>query len=123
MTRLAPDKTSNVRLTTTGIVLVIAMTIPLPEAASLALLVALLGFAGFVSSYSIPKTATLISPAGVLATIIRVPLQWDKARDGFSFADLWWTVPLQCGLIWITAVALVPIGATIRKHRNTDTLA
>ena len=122
MMRIAPDKTTNRRLAAVSVVLIMLLPTSLSHAVKMTLVVPLLALIGFVSSYSIRKSATLLTPAVVLASIVRIPLHWEWAKEtygGYKLVDLSWLAPFLLFGFWFILAMFISVGVIIHKALNS----
>lgn len=108
------------------VIVVLIAILPNPllsQSVALLLGIPLLIFVGYISTYSIKKTALLLIPAPVVSAVVRIILDRDWATKnyrGFGF-DLFWILPFQLLMFWLVHAVFVFFGATLRKKINRTT--
>ena len=104
-----------------GAIILVRIPAYVPQYVGLTLVGIVAAVGGYSSNYSVPKTATFLTPAYILAVPFTILIFWDRVKDGYTgyrLVDVLWIAPLLLGSFWLFLALCIAVGSRIRRGRE-----
>ncbi len=98
------------------VAIVVIQIAPLPDLVEIPAFVALVLYVGFLSPYSVPRTAGILATTLYSGLVLGSIIYWDPARALLNLPDALWMVPLIYFLAWVSSAFFVAIGKLVRER-------
>ncbi len=112
------DRLVNIGLARVCIAIVVIQIAPLPDLVGLPLFVALTLYVGFLSRYSVPRTAAILAATLYSGLVLGSIIYWDPTVAYLNLPDALWMVPTIYFLAWTSSVFFVAIGKMVRARTH-----